>query len=76
MEYTDLNNKIGYTDINKSTEDFYAGLLSLIYEINLLNMNETKVNHPAINLGDIESQICYQVTSTSERAKIQRIKKR
>lgn len=69
--YTDLNNKIGYTDINKSSEDFYAGLLSIIYEIDLINMNEIKVNHPAIDLGDIESKICYQVTSTSERTKIQ-----
>ncbi|MDJ0898511.1 MAG: SMEK domain-containing protein [Xenococcus sp. MO_188.B8] len=59
------NNSINLTDINNNAEDFYCGLLNLIFGYNLVNINITNQNAAAIDLGDSQKSIAIQVTSTS-----------
>lgn len=68
--YIEFNNDLGNSDINKQSEDFYCGLLNIIYGLELQNLNELKVNFPAIDLGDKKNRVCYQITATSEITKI------
>lgn len=66
-----LNNKLSYTDVNQSSEDFFCGLLNLVYNLNLTNLNLKINNYPAIDLGDEEAGVCFQITSTTNSQKIQ-----
>ena len=67
-----LNNGAGKLDINTAAEDFYCGLLNIILGpgITLQNMNRIHDDFPAIDLGDPESGIAVQITSTETRDKI------
>ena len=65
----ELNNSLNLTDINRGAEDFYCGLLNLVYGYNLKNINILDLNAAAIDLGDSEKRIAIQVTSTSALAK-------
>lgn len=67
-----LNNSVGLTDINSAAEDFFADLLNLVFGTNLVNLNLEKLNFPAIDLGDDKKRVCYQVTSTNDKPKIQK----
>ena len=71
-DYVRQNNKLGWTDANHCAEDFYCGLLNTAFGWKLKNQNELKMDFPAIGLGDPENRICVQVTSTTERSKVQR----
>ena len=64
-----MHNSITLTDINHGAEDFYCGLLNLVYGYNLKNINITAQNAAAIDLGDEHSKIAIQVTSTSALVK-------
>ncbi|WP_439833194.1 SMEK domain-containing protein [Aeromonas caviae] len=65
----EMHNSITLTDINHGAEDFYCGLLNLVYGYNLKNINITAQNAAAIDLGDEHSKIAIQVTSTSALGK-------
>jgi hypothetical protein len=65
----ELNNSIALTDINHGAEDFYCGLLNLIYGFKLKNINIINNNAAAIDLGDEEEKVAFQVTSTSALTK-------
>lgn len=65
-----LNNGQGRIDINKDAEDFYCGLLNILLDSNLENLNYTKRDYPAIDLGDRDRKLAVQVTSTNSRDKI------
>lgn len=65
----ELHNSLSLTDINHAAEDFYSGLLNLVYGYNLKNINVTEQNAAAIDLGDEQSKIAIQVTSTSSLVK-------
>ena len=65
-----LHNSRGRTDINKEAEDFYCGLLNIILDKNLVNLNLLEMNFAAIDLADDEGRICVQVTSTEGRYKV------
>lgn len=67
-----LNNANGFTDINAISEDFYAKLLDVIFSTKLENLNLKKLNFPAIDLGDDEERLCFQVTSTNSKAKVEK----
>lgn len=67
-----LDNDLGLTDINSDAEDFCCGLLNIILDSQLQNMNLMQMNFPAIDLADSEQGICVQVTSTAEAEKITR----
>lgn len=63
--YIELNNGIGNTDVSKNSENFFCGLFNLVYGLKLQNLNKIQVNFPAIDLGDNEKSICYQITARS-----------
>lgn len=65
-----LDNELGLTDINKEAEDFYCGLLRIVLDAKLKNLNLLKMDFPAIDLADGEKRVCVQVTSTEGREKI------
>lgn len=62
-------------DINNLSENFLANLLNIVYDNhNLINVNEIRDNHAAIDLGDKTSSVklAYQVTSDNSTTKIQK----
>lgn len=61
----EYHNSLNLTDINHGAEDFYCGLLNLVYGYSLANINITDLNAAAIDLGDEHNKIAIQVTSTS-----------
>ncbi|NWN64192.1 SMEK domain-containing protein, partial [Pseudomonas allii] len=65
----DYHNSLSLTDINHGAEDFYCGLLNLIYGYSLKNINITDLNAAAIDLGDEQNKIAIQVTSTAALSK-------
>jgi hypothetical protein len=67
-----IQNKSGLNDINKSAERLFIDVLNLIYHLNLRDMNEIQANYPAIDLGDYNSRICFQVTSESSNSKFKK----
>lgn len=67
----DSLNSINLYDINIISEDFFAGLLNLIYKCQLQNANHEKKDAKAIDLFDKEKKITVQVTSENDSRKIQ-----
>ena len=73
---SNLNNQInlrcslGFTDLNKVSEDFFAMLLNQIYSYNLKNLNATRSNEPGLDIGDESNSVAYQVTSQADSSKI------
>ncbi len=64
-------NAIGLFDINKVAEDFYAPILSTLFDCpNLRNQNRVRANFPAVDLGCETTKIAFQVTSDPSSAKI------
>ena len=61
---------VNFYDINIVAEDFYAQLLNKVYGYNLCNLNAYEKNAPAIDLGDKNHRISYQVTSDNDSEKI------
>lgn len=51
------------------SENFYAGLLNRIYGLDLENSNNFDRNSEAIDLHDIDAEVCVQVTIRQDRAK-------
>jgi hypothetical protein len=70
--YIEYQNSKGLFDINKYCEDFFCELLNKVYDMNLKNLNLIKVNFPAVDLGDYEKEVCFQVTSSSGKGKIEK----
>ena len=65
-----LDNELGLTDINKDAEDFCCGLLNIMLDAQLQNLNLLQMNFPAIDLADRTKRLCVQVTSTAGAEKI------
>ena len=63
-------NAVNLYDINIIAEDFFPGLLNLIYDYELKNANHLEKNAPAIDLIDQKSRIAVQVTSDNSSTKI------
>ncbi|MDD6467030.1 MAG: SMEK domain-containing protein [Erysipelotrichaceae bacterium] len=61
---------INLYDINISSEDFFSGLLNLIYGFELKNVNHLEKNAPSIDLFDKKNRISVQVTSDNSSKKI------
>lgn len=68
-KYLEEMNKFFLYDGAKLSEDFYAFLLNLIYDLELVNLNEIRVNFPAIDLGDRKNRIAYQITTNLNQSK-------
>ena len=59
-------NAVNLYDINIVAEDFFPGLLNLIYGYELKNVNYLEKNSPAIDLADHKNRIAVQVTSDNK----------
>ncbi|MTJ11242.1 SMEK domain-containing protein [Anabaena sp. UHCC 0187] len=71
---TEYNAELDLYDQNIIAEYFVVKLLNIIYGYNLINLNSKDKSCAAIDLGDYERKLCFQVTSTSlknHRTKIQ-----
>lgn len=58
-------------DSHVIAEDFFAGLLNIVYEYELMNLNYRHPNSPFIDLHDIKNGVAFQVTAEKKRSKIQ-----
>lgn len=65
-----LQNGAGLFDSNKSAEDLFIKILNITYDLSLINLNTEKNNYPAIDLGDPNKRVSYQVTSESSTTKL------
>lgn len=65
-----LLNAVNLYDINIIAEDFFPGLLNLIYGYDLKNINIIEKNAPSIDLFDKKNRIAVQVTSDNDSDKI------
>lgn len=63
-------NAVNLYDINIIAEDFFPGLLNLIYGYQLKNVNHLEKNAPAVDLYDKINKIAVQVTSDNSSKKI------
>jgi len=63
-------NSLNYYDINISSESFFSGLLNLVYDWNLKNLNNEISNAVSIDLYDDINHVAVQVTSDSTASKI------
>lgn len=62
----------GLYDVNKRSEDFFKGLLNLVYDWELENLNKETLTYPGIDLGSKKDKIAIQVTSQPKREKTER----
>lgn len=63
-EYMKIENRNGEFGINRTAENIAIGLLNIIFDSNLKNLNTEVKNHLAIDLGDKNKRIAVQVTTT------------
>ncbi|MCB2299861.1 SMEK domain-containing protein [Clostridium tagluense] len=71
QNYIKMQNANKCFDINIYCEDFFSEFLNILFDIKLENLNELITDFPAVDLGDCESGICYQVTVTNDIKKIE-----
>ena len=66
------SNKMNLTDINVICEEIFGKILNEIYDINLKSMSvEVSGNYMAVDLVDFDKKIAFQITSRSDRGKIE-----
>lgn len=70
QNFIKIQNKSKYFDINRECENIFCEVLNSIYGLMLANLNIGS-NYPAIDLGDEEAEVCFQITSNSNVSKIQ-----
>lgn len=57
-------------DLNTYLENFFRDILNIVFDCNLINLNEQRSNNPGLDLGDEARGIAYQITSTKTSAKV------
>lgn len=65
-----IRNAINLYDINIVAEDFYPGLLNLVFNYQLRNINTIEKNASGIDLADEVNRVSVQVTSDNSSTKI------
>ena len=70
-----LKNKANLNDINTLLETPFKDILNIIYDYDLVNLNN-KYLYPAVDLGDKNKQITFQVTSERSIKKIKQTLKK
>ena len=60
----------GLTDQQLHAEEVVGGLLNIVYDLNLVNLNKANQNFPGIDLGDEKEQIAFQVTGDRRGIKV------
>ena len=66
-----ISNDRDYFDENKEAEFFFRKPLSLLFDANVTNANSEQRNFPGIDLADKKEGICFQITSTNTKKKVQ-----
>lgn len=66
-----LRGKLNILDLNIYSENFFAELINLIFNYQLINMNAVKQNVEGIDLIDNTNKIIVQVSSTCTKQKIE-----
>ena len=66
----ELRGLLNLLDLHVISEDFYVGLLNLVYGWNLRNANSSQQNAPGIDLVDDFNHILVQVTGSCTKRKI------
>ena len=67
----ECNNTINRLQQNIDSEDLMCGLLNLINDWSLINLNGEEQNFAGIDLGDYQNRVCVQVTSDKSREKVE-----
>ncbi|WP_283747900.1 SMEK domain-containing protein [Bacillus thuringiensis] len=70
--YMSIISKQNHTTDNVNAEDFFRDFLNLIHKYELENLNDFEHNTNAIDLCDKNMKICYQVTTSNDRSKIEK----
>jgi len=66
----ELRGGLNILDLHVHSENFYTGLLNLIFGWNLVNLNTVVQNTPAIDLVDPNALLVVQVSATGTKQKI------
>lgn len=66
----ELRGRLNILDLNIHCEDFYAGLLNILYSYQLKNINAYNQNAEGLDLVDSTSKIVLQVSSTATKQKV------
>lgn len=64
-----MRNASNLTDISIILEQDFCGLLNLLYDYELVDMNRNG-NYPVIDLADLRNRIAVQITAQKKRHKI------
>lgn len=59
-EYVKIENRNGEFSINRTAENIAMGLLNIIFDSNLKNLNMETKNYPAIDLGDKKRELRFK----------------
>lgn len=65
-----LRGKLNILNLHLHCEDFYAGLLNRLYDLQLKNMNAYVQNAEGIDLIDADAKVILQVSATSTAQKV------
>lgn len=57
-------------DLNRYLEDFFKEVLNIVYDYQLINLNEERSNNPGLDLGDEKAKVAFQITSTKTSDKV------
>ena len=63
--------KLNLLDLNTHSETFYADLCNMVFDLQLVNLNQSKQNTEGIDLVDEVNKIIAQVSATSTKQKIE-----
>lgn len=69
--YIRFKTSANLNDINTILESCFKEILNIIFEYNLINLNNEYL-YPAIDLGDNKNKIAFQITSTNDMSKIRK----
>jgi hypothetical protein len=62
--------QMGFTDLNRLLEDFFKDILNQVLELDLVNLNQKRLNTPGLDLGDQATATGFQITSQKTSAKV------
>lgn len=66
-----LRGKLNILDLNIHSETFFADLCNLLFDFELINMNEFRQNVEGIDLVDSKNKVIVQVSATCSKQKIE-----
>ena len=67
-----IDNCLNYTDINNRAEDFFCGLLNILWSVNLININKSNPYSAGYDLYDSNKHIYIQVSADGSKRKIEK----